>query len=95
MNGQHRNSRNWHFGNSWPGRHCGAKTRSGTPCKKAALKGRARCQLHGGRAGAPRGERHGNYKHGRYTIDAMDRCRNARNRVKGLIALGKIVKLFY
>jgi len=28
------------FGPDWPGRRCGAKTRAGTPCKKAAMKGR-------------------------------------------------------
>ena len=28
--------------------HCGAKTRSGTPCKRHATEGAKRCRLHGG-----------------------------------------------
>lgn len=44
------------FGPDWPGRRCGAKTRSGTPCKKAAMKGRARCRNHGGKSTGPRTE---------------------------------------
>lgn len=28
--------------------HCGAKTRSGEPCKRHAVPGSARCKLHGG-----------------------------------------------
>ena len=44
------------FGPNWPGQRCGATTRSGTPCKKAALKGRARCRNHGGCATGPRTE---------------------------------------
>ena len=44
------------FGPDWPGRRCGAKTRSGAPCKKAAMKGRSRCRNHGGCATGPRTE---------------------------------------
>jgi hypothetical protein len=29
---------------------CGAKTRSGTPCKRAPVAGKTRCKLHGGAA---------------------------------------------
>nr|WP_300983952.1 HGGxSTG domain-containing protein [Roseicyclus sp.] len=36
------------FGPDWPGVRCGAKTRSGEPCKKASMKGRSRCRNHGG-----------------------------------------------
>jgi hypothetical protein len=48
---------------------CGARTRSGAPCKSAPVTGRRRCRMHGGAdgSGAPKGERNGNYKHGRYT----------------------------
>ena len=42
------------FGPAWPGRRCGAKTRAGTPCRKPALRGKARCQLHGGKSTGPR-----------------------------------------
>src|SRR5690242_14130890 len=52
---------------------CLARTRSGTPCQKAAAKGKKRCRLHGGAegSGAPRGERNGSYRHGLYTREAI------------------------
>ena len=40
----------WQFGPAWPGQRCGARTRRGTACLKPALKGKTRCQLHGGKA---------------------------------------------
>ena len=48
---------------------CGARTRSGAPCKSTPVTGRRRCRMHGGAdgSGAPQGARNGNYKHGRYT----------------------------
>jgi hypothetical protein len=48
---------------------CGARTRSGAPCKSAPVTGRRRCRMHGGAdgSGAPQGSKNGNYKHGRYT----------------------------
>ena len=59
------------FGVDWPGRRCLAKTRRSTPCQKAALKGKTRCRLHGGKSsGAKTVERKArvvaaNTKHGR------------------------------
>jgi hypothetical protein len=52
---------------------CGARTRVGTPCQRPACHGKARCRLHGGAAGsgAPRGERNGAYRHGRFTAEAV------------------------
>ena len=44
------------FGPDWPGQRCGAKTRAGGPCQKPALRGKNRCQLHGGRSTGPRTE---------------------------------------
>lgn len=41
------------FGPDWPGQRCGAKTRAGTPCRRAAVSGKARCTLHGGRSTGP------------------------------------------
>ena len=61
----------WQFGPNWPGRRCGAKTRRGTPCLKAAIKGKKRCRNHGGRSTGVSGERNGNYKHGRSTKQAI------------------------
>ena len=42
------------FGPNWPGQRCGAKTRAGMPCKRAAMKGKNRCRLHGGKSTGPR-----------------------------------------
>lgn len=44
---------------------CGAKTKAGTPCKNAPVKGRTRCRLHGG--ATPRGMANPNTKHGKYS----------------------------
>ena len=48
---------------------CGAKTRSGKPCRAPAVTGRRRCRMHGGApgSGGPLGKRNGNYRHGGYT----------------------------
>jgi glucans biosynthesis protein len=45
---------------------CGARTRTGSPCRQAAVSGRARCRMHGGAkgSGGPPGSRNGNFKHG-------------------------------
>ena len=52
---------------------CGARTRSGTPCRRPAIRGRKRCRLHGGLSpGAPRGEKNGNFKTGDWTLDAIE-----------------------
>jgi glucans biosynthesis protein len=43
---------------------CHARTRSGMPCRSPAVKGKARCRMHGGKgSGAPRGNRNA-WKHG-------------------------------
>ena len=76
------------FGDDWPGQRCLAKTRQGGNCQKPALKGRNRCQLHGGRSTGPRTEDGRSrisalhYKHGRRTKEriAADRARAQANR---------------
>jgi hypothetical protein len=52
---------------------CGAKTRSGKPCRFPAVNGKKRCRMHGGapRSGAPRGNKNA-LKHGRYTCEAIE-----------------------
>lgn len=46
---------------------CGAKTRSGAPCKSNGMKN-GRCRMHGGTPpGALKGSRNGNYRHGYWT----------------------------
>ncbi len=51
--------------------HCGAKTRTGAPCKSRAMNN-GRCRMHGGTSpGAPKGPLNGAYKHGYYTNEAI------------------------
>jgi len=57
---------------------CGAKTRSGKPCQRAGTKRNGRCKLHGGRAGAPSGERNGQFRHGNETTEAKAQRRAVR-----------------
>ncbi|MFN3890643.1 MAG: HGGxSTG domain-containing protein [Beijerinckiaceae bacterium] len=65
---------------------CGARTRSGAPCKRAPVPGRARCHYHGGApdSGGPRGARNGAYKHGERTKEAVTERRWAKNLVTTL-----------
>ena len=51
---------------------CGAKIRSGRPCKSPSVLGKKRCRMHGGalQSGAPRGNKNA-LKHGRFTHEAI------------------------
>ena len=57
---------------------CGARTRQGHPCRRAALRGRRRCRLHGGLSTGPRTaeglerSRRSRWKHGRYSREALE-----------------------
>jgi len=55
---------------------CGAKTRSGRPCRSPAVRGKQRCRMHGGAtgSGAPRGNRNA-LKHGLFTREAVEERR--------------------
>jgi hypothetical protein len=68
---------------------CGARTRSGEPCRAPAVRGRQRCRMHGGAkgSGAPKGERNGNYKHGNFTQEAIELRRQVRALVAQMLAL--------
>jgi hypothetical protein len=62
---------------------CGARTRSGTPCQRPALRGRRRCRLHGGLSpGAPRGAKNGNFRNGYWTAQAIEERGWLRSLVK-------------
>ena len=82
------------FGPDWPGQRCEATARSGAPCKNPAVTGRTRCRSHGGKAGAPTGERNGNYRHGEYTQDAIERHRQDRAKLKELTRLGRLLGMW-
>jgi len=51
---------------------CGARTRSGKPCRSPAVEGKKRCRMHGGAPGSgdPRGNKNA-IKHGLYTREAI------------------------
>lgn len=55
---------------------CGAKTRSGSPCRSPAVSGKQRCRMHGGAAGkgAPKGNRNA-LKSGLFTREMIARRR--------------------
>lgn len=59
--------------------------RTGVGCKAPAERGKHVCRFHGARGGAPRGEAHGMYKHGRFTCEAIQR----RQALSLLMALSK------
>lgn len=60
--------------------HCGAKTRAGTPCRKAPMPN-GRCYFHGGPSpGAPLGNSHA-LKHGRWSAAAIEE----RRRISALL----------
>ncbi len=82
-NGTPRHLADWCFGPSWPGRRCGARTRRGTACQKAALTGRARCRNHGGvKGGAPSGPKNPNFVHGGYSAAVIAKRRTETRRVR-------------
>ena len=69
---------------------CGARCRSGLPCRSPAMPN-GRCRMHGGASpGAPRGIRNGRYRHGRWTIERqalMVEARELRRVVTASIGL--------
>jgi uncharacterized protein YjcR len=71
---------------------CGARTRSGAPCRSPAVAGKKRCRMHGGAkgSGAPRGNTNA-LTHGAYARGALERraqmrslLREARNLLRKL-----------
>jgi hypothetical protein len=60
---------------------CGAKTRTGTPCKSPAMKN-GRCRMHGGAStGAPKGNENA-FKHGYYSVEAVAERRAVRDLIR-------------
>jgi glucans biosynthesis protein len=62
---------------------CGAKTRSGTPCRAPAVRGKKRCRMHGGAlgSGAPKDNQNA-LKHGRYTKEAIQERKQTRELIR-------------
>ena len=60
------------FNDEVPRCSCGARTRSGRPCRNPPVTGKVRCRMHGGAHGS--GAQPGNtnaLKHGRYSTEAV------------------------
>ena len=58
---------------------CGARTRTGSPCRSPAVSGKRRCRMHGGAAGS--GGQPGNrnaLQHGRYSREVVELRRALR-----------------
>jgi glucans biosynthesis protein len=64
---------------------CGAKTRRGAPCNSPAVKGRARCRMHGGAdgSGAPAGNQNA-LKHGHVTRAALAEHKAMRATIRAM-----------
>lgn len=62
---------------------CGAKTRSGAPCRSPIVQGKKRCRMHGGApgSGAPKGNKNA-LKHGLYTREAFAERKRIRQLIK-------------
>jgi hypothetical protein len=69
--------------NTWPmlsSLRCGAKTRSGKPCRSPAVMGKKRCRMHGGApgSGASRGNKNA-LKNGLHTREAIAERRHIQD----------------
>ncbi len=62
---------------------CGAKTRTGTPCKSPAVHGKNRCRMHGGAegSGAPKGNKNA-LKNGLYTKESIEERKQLNKMIK-------------
>lgn len=49
--------------------------RSGHPCQAPAVRGHRVCRMHGAGGGAPEGRANGSYRHGRFTVEAIEQWR--------------------
>ena len=76
---------------NWPGKRCLAKTRRATLCQKPAIRGRGRCQLHGGKSTGPRtpeGKARSiaaHTKHGRRSRAYIEKGKAIRKELKQII----------
>jgi hypothetical protein len=71
---------------------CGAKTRSGSPCRSPAMPN-SRCRMHGGSSpGAPNGPANGNYRHGRFTCEAIAERRQLSAWIRAMAQLAQEVE---
>ena len=68
-------------------RQCAATSkRTGNRCRAPAEVGKNVCRFHGARAGAPRGERNGQYKHGLCSKESIQARKQLRALLKQVTA---------
>jgi hypothetical protein len=74
----------------WSSPRCGARTRSGAPCRSPAVRDRPKCRMHGCApgSGGPPGERNGMYRTGRFTREAKALSRVVRDLAKAADEFG-------
>jgi len=68
---------------------CGARTRSGAPCRSPKVSGKKRCRMHGRApgSGGQMGERNSHWRGGRFTYEAIAERRAARGVLQSSRAL--------
>ena len=72
---------------------CGAKLRcKDASCNKPAMANKKRCRLHGGLSLA--GKDHPQYTHGRRSYEYIARGKEARERIRELLLLGRMLGVF-
>ena len=87
------------FGVDWPGLRCHARTRKGTACQKAAIKGKRRCRNHRGKStGARTAEglqklRDIHFVHGQRTRQAIEGHRRFMREIKRLELVARMAGL--
>ena len=70
---------------------CGARTRSGAPCKNLALYPAGRCRMHGGKS--LRGLASPRYKHGKYSKDTLAQLTRAAGARAAAVAAETVAAL--
>jgi hypothetical protein len=65
--------------------------RTGGPCKAPAVTGWSVCRCHGAGGGAPKGARNGNYRHGRFTCEAIAQKQEMSAWIKAMARFAKQV----
>ena len=69
---------------------CGARTRTGSPCRSPAVRDRRRCRMHGGtNRGAPKGNRNA-WLHGDRSVEAEEQLKTVRQLKRTLQAITKL-----
>ena len=69
---------------------CGARNRAGEPCRAPAMRGKKRCQMHGGKSTGPRTadglarSKRSTWVHGYYSAEAIAEREEARRVVTSI-----------